>query len=182
MSTRGDGLKAACITVLGSGYAPFASGTWGSGTATLIFLPLWFGIALSGGPRWGVEVGIVIGILLASWISVLWGEWAVAKFGRKDPKQFVLDEFGGQWVAFLALPMTLSAGWPAVAVVLFGQFFLFRAFDVWKPWPARQLEALPAGWGILLDDLFAGLYANIVGQLIWRLTPLAVWLHLGIAG
>jgi phosphatidylglycerophosphatase A len=54
------------------------------------------------------------------------------------------------------------------AAVLAVQFFLFRLFDVVKPPPARQLERLPAGWGILLDDLAAGIYANIVGQVVFR--------------
>ncbi len=60
-----------------------------------------------------------------------------------------------------------------MAGVLVGQFLLFRVFDVVKPPPARQAEALPAGWGILTDDLIAGVYANLVGQVIWRVTPLA---------
>jgi len=61
-------------------------------------------------------------------------------------------------------------------VVIGGQFVLFRALDVIKPPPARGLERLRAGWGILLDDLVAGAYANVLGQLLWRATPLAAWL------
>ncbi len=175
MSRGGELLKTACITVLGSGFAPFASGSWGSLTALLLFLPIWSGAAVSGS-RPGLEVATLIGILLACWLSVLWGPWAIHRFGRKDPKQFVLDEFAGQWVALLALPMGMGVDAWSAFCVLAGQLFWFRLFDVIKPPPARQMERLPAGWGILVDDLFAGAYANIVGQLAWRLTPLATWL------
>ena len=173
MKRGNDLLKVLCITVLGSGYAPIASGSWGSLVAVVLFAPVWFGVAGSGTTRPVVEIALIAGILISSWLSVLWGDWAIARFGRKDPKQFVLDEFAGQWVALLAMPIGLGASLTAVAWVVGGQFVLFRIMDVIKPPPARQLEALPSGWGILVDDLFAGAYANIVGQLVWRLTPLA---------
>jgi phosphatidylglycerophosphatase A len=114
-------------------------------------------------------------------VSVAWGEWAVEYFRDNDPKQFVLDEFAGQWVALLVLPASLTAETWAFVLVAGGQFVLFRIFDIIKPPPARQAERLPAGWGILTDDLFAGLYANLVGQLLWRATPLASWLGLHLA-
>ncbi len=181
MTRAGRTLRVLCITVLGSGYAPFASGSWGSLVAVILFMPLWWGIGFGGADRVWIEVGLVVGVLISSVISVIWGRWAVEHFKRKDPKQFVLDEFAGQWVALLALPMVLTAPLPTLAWVIGGQFFLFRLFDVIKPPPARQLERLPDGWGILLDDLFAGLYANIVGQLVWRLTPAAAWLGISLS-
>jgi phosphatidylglycerophosphatase A len=179
---RGDGLKAACITVLGSGHAPFASGTWGSATAILLAAPLWFTAAALALPRWNIELAFVAGILLSCILSIVWGVWAVTHYGRKDPKQFVLDEFAGQWVALLVLPIAASAPLWTLTCVWGGQFFLFRIFDIIKPPPAAQLERLPAGWGILLDDLFAGLYANLVGQALWRFTPAAAWLNVQIVG
>jgi len=169
-------LKAACITVLGSGYAPFASGTWGSLFSIILFGPVWLGAALGWFPRIGLEFVTLVGIVIASWLSVIWGPWAIERFGRKDPKQFTLDEFAGQWLSLLLLPVGLGAGWWALGLVVGGQFFFFRLFDVLKPPPARQAESLPAGWGVLVDDLFAGVYANIAGQLLWRLTPLAAYL------
>jgi phosphatidylglycerophosphatase A len=170
-------IRVASITVGGTGFVPFASGTWGSLGAMVPFVALWY-IATPYLPRGVFDLLIGVGILKACVFSVVWGDWAIARFGRKDPKPFVLDEFAGQWVALLALPLAPTADWFAVACVLGGQFFLFRLFDVVKPPPARQLEALPSGWGILLDDLFAGLYANLVGQVLWRLTPLPVTLGL----
>lgn len=179
MSTpAGDKLKAVCITVLGSGHLRPAPGTWGSAVAVLIFVAVWGLVAKIGCERWVLELVVLLGVLLSSVLSVVWGEWAVARFKRKDPREFVLDEFAGQWVALLWLPIGLTAGVIPLGYVLGGQFILFRLMDIIKPPPARQLERLPAGWGILLDDLFAGLYANIVGQLVWQLTPLALHLPL----
>lgn len=173
MTGRGDPLKTMCITVLGSGFLPIAPGTWGSLVAAAAFAGLWLLAVATGAPRSGLEGVTLVGVIVASWMSVRWGGWAIARFGRSDPKPFVLDEFAGQWAGLLMLPLTYSSGGWAVACVLGGQFLLFRAFDVVKPPPARQAEALPAGWGILIDDLIAGVYANLVGQVIWRLTPLA---------
>ncbi|MBP9026496.1 MAG: phosphatidylglycerophosphatase A [Phycisphaerae bacterium] len=168
-------IKTACITVLGSGYL-WPPGTWGSAVGALAFVVIWWLNGLAAGPQWTVDLIVVAGVLVSSVMSVIWGEWAIQRFGRADPRQFVLDEFAGQWVALLAVPLALAATPAALAAVVFGQFFFFRIADVIKPPPARQLEKLPAGWGILLDDLMAGVYANVAGQLLWRATPLASWL------
>lgn len=183
MSTpAADRLKAACITVLGSGHLRPAPGSWGSLAAVVLFLPFWWLCANLGGERWAVELVIVLGVLVSSALSVRWGKWAIQRYRSGDPREFVLDEFAGQWIALLVLPIGLTADLWTLACVLGGQFVLFRVFDVFKPPPARQLERLPAGWGILTDDLFAGAYANIVGQVLWRLTPLATWLGAQVAG
>ena len=181
MSRGLERLKTACITVMGSGYGPYVSGTWGSLVALVVFATIWIALGHTEAPRWGLEAITVAGILAASVVSVAWGEWAVEYFRDNDPKQFVLDEFAGQWVALLVLPASLTAETWAFVLVAGGQFVLFRIFDIIKPPPARQAERLPAGWGILTDDLFAGLYANLVGQLLWRATPLASWLGLHLA-
>jgi phosphatidylglycerophosphatase A len=177
-----DRVKAAFITVLGSGYAPAASGSWGSLVAVALFSVLWFALVSAGAvSRSSLLIATLAGIALACVLSVRWGEWAIATFGRKDPKQFVLDEFAGQWIALLMMPVVPGASLKTLAVVWGLQFFLFRLFDVLKPPPARQLEQLPAGWGILLDDLFAGLYANLAGQAILRWTPLTAWFGVAVA-
>lgn len=178
-----DSVRAFFITVGGSGYAPFASGSWGSLAAVALFAALWlalkqwmptsFNAALLGCTLAGVAIACVM--------SVAWGEWAIRTWGRKDPKPFVLDEFAGQWIALLFPVVHAGADLASWSAFLALQLFLFRLFDVWKPPPARQLEQLPAGWGILLDDLFAGAYANIVGQLLWRYAGLAKWLGLSQA-
>jgi phosphatidylglycerophosphatase A len=88
--------------------------------------------------------------------------------GEKDPGRVVVDEIAGQMVALLFLPMTVP--------ILVIAFFVFRVLDVFKPWPARRLEDLPGGSGIMADDLMVGLYANLIlhGLVLWR----PVWLGL----
>jgi len=149
------------VTFFGSGYLPIAPGTWGSAAALIVFAAVY---AISPHPIcWNGSVAL---LTLAACIgSVACGPWAVDHFGKKDPKPFVLDEVAGQWVAMIALPLAdVRTALVAMAV----QFLLFRALDVIKPTPARRLEALPHGWGILLDDLASGVYANLIGQAFFR--------------
>jgi phosphatidylglycerophosphatase A len=176
VSRASSGWRRVCLTVLGTGYLPIASGTWSSAATSVLFAGFWMLVRTAGGPRALIELVAVLAIGVASWLSVRWGAWAIALWGRSDPKQFTLDEFAGQLVSCLWLPVALTADVRLFACVLAGQFFLFRVMDVWKPPPARQAESLPAGWGILTDDLFAGIYANLAGQLLWRVIPLAAWL------
>ena len=178
MSAPNSLLKETCITVLGAGHMRPASGTWGSLYAAAIWAGCWWLLTTIAAPAWAIEIVTLIGIAVSSWLSILWGQWAIDRFGRKDPSQFVLDEFAGQWVALLWLPQIVATGFWPFAWVVGGQFVLFRILDVIKPPPARQMERLPAGVGILTDDLMSGLYAAIVGQVLWRLTPLAATLGL----
>ncbi|MCA9243944.1 MAG: phosphatidylglycerophosphatase A [Phycisphaerales bacterium] len=177
---RSFSIRHAVITVLGTGYAPFASGSWGSLASCVIFAAIAWPMLMAGMPQWTLDAVAIFGVLAAAHFSVHWGDWAIAEFGRDDPKQFVLDEFAGQWIALMILPPVALIGFWGFATVFASQFFLFRVFDVLKVPPAAQAERLPAGWGVLLDDLVAGAYANLVGQALWRLTPLAAWL--GLAG
>jgi phosphatidylglycerophosphatase A len=89
------------------------------------------------------------------------GVWAAgveeARVGRHDPSSVVIDEVAGMLVALIAAPAGL--GWAGVL------FLLFRVFDVWKPYPIGRLQDLPGGWGIVADDLLAGVYANVLGRL-----------------
>jgi phosphatidylglycerophosphatase A len=149
------------VTFFGSGYLPLAPGTWGSAAAAACFLAVY---AVSPHPIcWNGT--IVIGVVVASLASVALGGWAIRHFGKNDPGPFVLDEVAGQWLAMLALPL-LDMRTALVAVAV--QFLAFRIMDIIKPPPARQLERLPRGWGILFDDLAAGLYANLIGQVFFR--------------
>jgi phosphatidylglycerophosphatase A len=131
-------------TGLGSGYSPFAPGTAGSAVGALFLLPF------VGTGAWPLAVAIVILFAVGVWAS---GHVA-AHAGLKDPGIVVVDEVIGMWISVLGLPLTLP-------IVLAG-FVLFRIFDVVKPPPARQFEALPGGYGIVCDDVMAGIYANLV--------------------
>lgn len=168
-------MRRAIITFFGCGDAPFASGTFGSAGAMGVAVP-WCLIsgAIGGGASavttWNIGLGL--GVAAACVLSVAWGEWAVAAFEnhpntRKpgDPGAFVLDEVAGQWLSLIAIPFASPGQAVAVAAV---QFFFFRLFDVLKPPPGRRLEKLPHGWGILCDDLSSAIYANVVGQIIFR--------------
>ena len=160
------------MTGLGVGYAPVAPGTFGSAGAVAIALIVWTATGHVAGCSCTLAQGAcwVVLAVLAGAGCVAWGPWAIAYFADRcrkpgDPGQVVLDEWAGQWVAIIALPMpTLGRTLTVLAV----QFVLFRLFDVLKPPPGRRLERLPGGWGILLDDLAAGVYANVVGQVILR--------------
>lgn len=101
------------------------------------------------------EVIVAVVLALSCAASVALGHWAQAEWHNEDPRPFVLDEFAGYLVAVLFLGQG-GIVWKAVLA-----FAAFRFFDVVKPFPARRLERLPAGWGILLDDIVAGVYANI---------------------
>lgn len=156
---------------MGLGCAPVAPGTFGSLGAIVIALAVW-GINVSGGAS-PLALNVAWGVLtlLACVGCVKWGRWAVEHFPssgakRGDPGAVVIDEWAGQWLALVGLAMPTFHRALAVLAV---QFFLFRSFDVIKPPPARRLEKLPAGWGILSDDLAAAVYANVVGQILFRL-------------
>jgi phosphatidylglycerophosphatase A len=137
-------LAIAIATAGGAGYAPIAPGTAGSAVGLLVYALTW---------RWPGSWQIA---LLAT-ITIV-GTWAshraAAHFGKHDPGPVVIDEVAGQ---LLTLLLT-GAGW----VGALGGFFLFRALDIVKPWPARRLESLPGGWGIMADDLMAGLYGLLL--------------------
>ena len=154
------------VSGLGSGYLPIAPGTWGSGVVAAVF----FATAMGSDGRSICLNGTMTVILLVSCvICVAFGRMAQEAFGRKDPSQCVIDEWAGQALALIGLPIGASLPlWQGSAATAAAGFVAFRIFDILKPPPARRLESLPYGWGVLLDDLAAGLYANLVCQLALR--------------
>ena len=139
----------------GAGYLPIAPGTWGS----LGALPLAYLLAATAG-AWGLAAGAVV-------IFVV-GLWATARIlrpgGLKDPADVVIDEVAGQLVALMPVALDLR-WWPAA-------FLLFRAADIWKPWPAGAAERLHGALGVMADDAIAGLYAALA---VLALVLLAGW-------
>ena len=143
--------KAALIlaTWFGTGLMPRASGTFG----TLAAVPLVL-IGCLGTEASAIALGVVT--LTAFWASHRTQEL----LRREDPSEVVIDEAAGFFVTLFLLPPT----WQSVAV----GFFLFRFFDIVKPWPARQAEHLKGGLGIVMDDLLAGVYSHLVLRgLLW---------------
>ena len=143
-------------TVFGIGRLHPGPGSWGSATTVL----LWSAIAYS------LPTSLRTPVLVAAAVVVtLIGIPAATQVARasasKDPQFVVIDEAAGQLIALVAVPLawkTFLAG-----------FILFRAFDILKPPPVRQLEKLPEGTGIVLDDVAAGFYALLVMQVLLRL-------------
>jgi phosphatidylglycerophosphatase A len=145
---------------------PAPGTTAGSLPATL----LWSVLALVVDGPW--QLAAVTVALTAAATAV--GVWAAGLEGARrsvdDPGPVVIDEVAGQWLCFLvALPLAALGGVRDVAMFATGGFFLFRFFDVVKPWPVRPLERLPGGIGIVADDLAAGALAGMFLALGWRL-------------
>jgi len=165
-------IRKLAITFFGLGYLRPAPGTWGSLGAIVVAGAL-FGLLRSAGAERWFDLAIVAGIAVSCVLSVAWGPWAIEYYGKLarkpgDPSHFVLDEVAGQWLSILLLPMARVSSFQDVLVIYGVQFLLFRVFDIVKPPPGRQLEKLPAGWGVLMDDLGVAVYANLLGQILVR--------------
>ena len=140
------------LSGFGTGWLPLAPGTWGAALATLLLLPL---SVLP--PHW-VTLVLAVAIVVFTWLGVIGSDKVADEWGE-DPSQTVIDEMVGIWITLLGLPL----GWPW----LLGGFLLFRFFDILKPLGIRQLERISGGWGIMLDDVLAGVYANLVLQVVF---------------
>jgi phosphatidylglycerophosphatase A len=160
-------LKRLLTSCLGLGWLPIAPGTWGS-----LPVAVAFGLLTQFGATPVVTFVVMCGFIAAgSVICVLCAPAAIKAVGKDDPGEVVADELAGQAVTFLYLPLSVADGMSAgESWALAGAgFVLFRLFDIIKPWPIRKLERLPAGWGILADDLLAGVFAAVVLQAAWML-------------
>jgi phosphatidylglycerophosphatase A len=141
-------LAIAIATWFGCGYSPFAPGTAGSAAALAIGILL-HEYAGFGGWHFLAMAGVLF-------VPATWAATVTARVKNlKDPQIVVVDEVLGQWIC-LAGASTLN--WKSYLAA----FGLFRLFDIWKPPPVRQLEALPGGFGINLDDVMAGVYGALV--------------------
>jgi phosphatidylglycerophosphatase A len=132
----------------GAGYSPIAPGTVG----TLVAIPIYFFLSFIPSPLY--ELTIITFFFLSSWIS----EKAQREWGRRDHPRIVIDEIVGFLITMLWLPKT-------TLFIILG-FFVFRFFDIVKPPPIRLLERVKGGYGVVLDDVAAGIYSNIVLQII----------------
>ena len=145
-------LVLALATVGGAGFFPLASGTF----ASLLTLPLYYVLR--------EQMWLYLGVTLACMAVGIWAGGRAEKYlGEKDPHAVVIDEVVGQLLAAAFLPHHIF--YPVAA------FFLFRLFDVWKPFPAYVSQQLPGGWGIMTDDVIAGIYANVLLQIARLFLP-----------
>ena len=147
-------------TFFGAGFGKPGPGTWGS-VATVL---LWAAYAWFAHPSpHALLIALAILIVAALALGIPAATIVARQSGRKDPQIVVIDEVAGQAITLLFSPFDLRHA--LIALIL------FRAFDMTKPFPVRQLENLPEGWGIVLDDVAAGLYALGVASL------LRIWIH-----
>jgi len=147
-------------TGFGSGYVPFAPGTAGALVGSLILWGLHYlwqrnfsGQVISG--QWL----LVLLTLIFFFAGVVAGNALEPEWGH-DPSKIVIDEIVGLWVAMWFVPFSIQN--MALA------FLLFRVFDIWKPLFIRKMERFEGGWGVMLDDVMAGVFANLILQLISR--------------
>ncbi len=158
-------------TGFGSGHLQPAPGTWGTLSGLLAWLLLVNGLRRSAGPfaPWALLAATLVLTLLAVWAA----DRVVQETGQKDPSFIVIDEWAGVWFALTPLLFTVTVQpqpWLLWTARLASPFLLFRLFDIWKPGPIDAAQDLPGGWGVVLDDVLAGLLA---GLLAW---PLDRWL------
>lgn len=160
-------MKRLAASCFGLGRLPIAPGTWGSLPPAIVFgLMCHFRAS-------PVIVSIVMAALAlaGSIVCVQFAPATIAATGKDDPGEVVADELAGQAITFLASPF-LAMGTASTAQiwgVTAAGFVLFRVFDIAKPWPIHKLEKFPKGWGILADDLMAGVLAWIALQIFIRL-------------
>ena len=137
-------------TCLGIGYTPKGGGT----VAAIACCIAWYVAGMGGNESLFIEVVTTVGILIVG----IWSAGKVEREWGKDSSRVVIDEVAGMCITLLAVPVR----WPYVLTGL----ALFRAFDIIKPLYIRRLEKLNGGWGVMLDDVLAGIYSNLVLQLI----------------
>lgn len=145
-------------TFFGAGYLRPGPGTYGSAAAAALWL-------LAGAMVYHntqvLTVLTAVAVLLATVAGIPAATRTAREAGKSDPGFVVIDEVAGQWLALLWMPPV----WPNALLAL----VLFRFFDILKPWPIRRFEALPEGTGIMADDLVAGLFSLLAGQLVLHL-------------
>ena len=142
-------------TGLGAGYSPLAPGTVGSAVGVLL---LWLA---RGWPLWA-QVAATVALFFA---GVAASDRLATLLGKKDPGRAVIDEVAGMWVSLLMVPFGVRTALVA--------FVAFRVMDTLKPWPARQMEGFRGGWGIMADDMMAGVYANLLVRIVLLIWPLS---------
>jgi len=152
-------MKRLLASCFGLGWLPLAPGSWGSLPPTIIFtLICYFGTST-------ISLSIIMAalVLAGSIVCVKFAPAVITMTGKNDPGEIVADEIAGQSVTFLTvgfLAIETFSTKQILGIAALG-FLLYRAFDAVKPWPIHKFEKLPAGWGILADDLMAGVYAGV---------------------
>jgi len=168
-----DRLLAMVCTSGGLGFAPVFPGTFGTLPATALAAVILHGLPSA----WRLPA-LALALAACCLVSLAAGAWAIRSWGRDDPGQFTVDELAGQMLTVLIFPGLLPAGLApdvadgaTLARTVLWAFLAFRVFDIAKPPPAAQLERLHGSWGILADDLCAGVYAGMALHVLYYFAP-----------
>lgn len=163
----------AMLTTFGLGLMRPASGTWGSmPTVALAGALMLAGVRPCGDGLLASVIyhGVLAAVLVSfSWACIAFGDGAEVYFGKKDPGSVVADETAGQAIPLMAIPAAATGTFWHLVATLAIAFVAFRVCDIVKAWPARGWQRYPGGWGILIDDLVAGVQAMVIVQLVVRL-------------
>ena len=170
--SAGDYLALA-ISTCGVGYFPIAPGTMGALVGVGLYLSIWAGVdrvltsnalakRLTALYVFTPQMTFMLVVVFLVTMAGIWaGTRAEKLLQQEDPSAVVVDEVAGQMIALLSGPFWIHTWWS-----IFTAFLLFRAFDIWKPYPIRRLERLESGLGIMADDVLAGAYALIVNSVL----------------
>ena len=156
-SHRGPWWAVILATGLGVGYGPVMPGTYGSVLGVGLYLALAHQVRLFHEPR----LVLALAAVLLTALSILVVAVALKGFTAKDPQEIVLDEVAGQFVTLVPLPLIPAGAWSYWTAIVAG-FILFRALDAAKPYPIWKLERLHGAWGIVADDIGAGLVGALM--------------------
>jgi len=168
MMDKSGKIRKLFITGFGTGYMKPASGTWASAVICVVFVGLLWLFGDTGGVGWGINLAMGLIAVLSTIGCIVWGDFTIKTFGRKDPSQCTLDEWAGQAIALCFLPIGAAGNWQDHLIAVGVAFVTFRIFDIFKPPPARQAEKLSKGIGVVSDDIIAGVYANIASLIILK--------------
>jgi phosphatidylglycerophosphatase A len=133
-------------TSCGFGYSPYGPGTMGALFGILVWLPLHLYASTS------VTLAVTVALIVVGTVLGVWSASVAERFWGQDPSRVVIDETVGQWISLL--PVTAVSPWWTILLA----FVMFRFFDILKPLGVRRMEQLPAGYGIMADDILAGVY------------------------
>ena len=156
------GLAVLLATGLGLGYLPIAPATWASAATTLLLLAIL--------PRLGFPAFLAL-TLAAIGLALLVCGPAERSLGH-DARPIVMDEVAGMFVSVCGVP-AIGHAHPSHAITLGLGFVLFRVFDIWKPVPVGRAQRLPGTFGVVIDDVLAGVYTNLALQILSRAWPAA---------
>lgn len=164
-----DRLAWAIGSGFGSGFFPIAPGTVGSAAAAAIYVAIM--LLLPAGWGWLERLGLTLAMSAAGFAVGVWATGRMSTDQDPDPGAAVWDEFVGMWITLIPFALysngvVYARDVGAVSQLVAFAFVSFRAMDILKPWPCRRLERLPGGWGIMLDDVAAGVWALLLAGIV----------------